>query len=152
MTCPGRRERHGGLERGEELAHVSRPRPRLEGGRRLARQRRAPCESHLDEPREISWTLPERSQLELEPGQAEVQIDPERACLGHLLEGAVSRRQHAEVDAPDGGLTQPPDLAFLEDAQELALEGERQVADLVEERAFRRTTPRRDPGDPGRRP
>jgi hypothetical protein len=45
----------------------------------------------------------------------------------------VGRRQYPNVDLGGGRGAHPPDFAFLEDAQELGLHLDRNVADLVEE-------------------
>ena len=130
--APGRSERDRRLERGEELAHVAGPGP----ARRAAEASRVSVarepKAHVHETDEVAGALAERRQLELEAGEAEIEIGPERGCFGHLLERPVRRREHAQVHAPDGGLAEPPHLVLLEDAQELALQRERQVADLVE--------------------
>ena len=65
--------------------------------------------------------------------EPEVEIVAERSRGHHLGEVAVGGGDDADVDARRLGRPDAPDLVLLEDAEQLDLGGQRQVADLVEE-------------------
>jgi hypothetical protein len=65
--------------------------------------------------------------------EAVVEVLAERALLDLLLEVAVRRRDHADVDALGLGVAHLGDHALLQRAQELHLQRDGQLADLVEE-------------------
>src|SRR4030095_11131971 len=65
--------------------------------------------------------------------EAIVEVGPKSVFPNGCLEIAVRRRDHANVDRDRMGRSDPLELAFLENPEELWLELERQVADLVQE-------------------
>ena len=71
--------------------------------------------------------------MELHDVDAIVKVSAEAVLADFLLEVARRCGHDANVHRARGVVSDAPDLAFLENAQELDLERERQLADLVEE-------------------
>src|SRR5439155_6417813 len=94
----------------------------------------------IDQRRQIFGTLTQRRQVDADDVQAEIEIlaHPTRRDLG--VEIAVRRRDHPRVDVRRRRTADALEAVLLEEAQELRLQLERQLADLVEEErpAFRR--------------
>src|SRR5262245_25127770 len=87
----------------------------------------------LDEVRDVLAPVPQRRDLEPEDVEAVEEIRPELALFDGGLEVPVRRRDAAEVHLDRAVAAHTRDLPFLEDAQEIRLRLERDVADLVEE-------------------
>ena len=64
---------------------------------------------------------------------AVIEVFAERPLLRGPVQVLVRRRQHAHVHLARRALAERVDFALLQEAQELRLQGERQVAYLVEE-------------------
>ncbi len=87
----------------------------------------------LGEQQDVLPTLAQRGQADGEHGEAIVEVVAE-AALGHRrVEVAVGRGDEADVGLEGRRAAHPLVLTFLEHAEELALHGRRQLADLVEE-------------------
>ena len=83
--------------------------------------------------RTSSGLLAEGRQVDGDDLQPVVEVLAEAAPLDLVVEVLVRGADEADVDGARARLADPADLLLLEDAEELGLEGERQVADLVEE-------------------
>jgi hypothetical protein len=83
--------------------------------------------------RHVLLALAHRRQLDVDHAQAEVQVLAEVALVDLLAQVAVGRRQHPHVDLDRLVAADPLDLALLEDAQQLGLQRDVELADLVEE-------------------
>src|SRR6185503_14321472 len=77
--------------------------------------------------------LAERRDADREDAEPVVEVLAEPAGLHLVLEAAVRRRDDAHVDLPGVIVPDLPDLAVLEDAEQLRLELGRGLRDLVEE-------------------
>ena len=75
----------------------------------------------------------QRRDLDLDDAQPEVQIAAELAGVGHRGEVAVRRRDEAHVGGQRLAPADALELALLDEPQQLALQRQRQLADLVEE-------------------
>ena len=135
------RERREARDRVLELAHVARPvraRERVDE-RRLERDVAEPeplavAARELDgEGRDVVLAVAQRRDDEFDDGEPVVEVLAERARLGLGEQVAVGRRDDAHVDLLDPARADGLDLAFLEDAEQLGLDRERQLADLVED-------------------
>ena len=80
----------------------------------------------------MSSRRPQRRHLDREHAEPVEQIEPEPAVGDLLLQIAIGRRQHADVHPPGRVVADALELAFLQDAQQLRLEIQRDLADLVE--------------------
>ena len=132
---------HGALDHVLELAHVSRPRVRLEQLERLrvdAADRladlagAAPHEVLREEP-DVSGALAQRRHLEREDGESIVEVAAEAALCNCLEEIAVRGRDDTHVGRQRDRAADPFELALLEHAQQEHLRLHGQLADLVEE-------------------
>src|SRR5437867_10585776 len=124
-----------------ELAHVAGPDVGKEALRGLGREpgdalaglRGVAVDEVLREEEHVAPPRPQRRHLDVDHVDPDVEILAEAALLDSRLEVAVGRRDQVDVEGylvvGAGG----PHAARLERPQELRLEGERQVADLVEE-------------------
>ena len=89
--------------------------------------------------RDLLAPLAQRRDVDADHAEAVVQVLAELAFGDALFEVGVGGGDHAHVDALRPRLADRHDLALLEEAQQLRLHVERQVADFVEEqRAARR--------------
>ena len=93
--------------------------------------------------REVLGPLAQGWDHHWEDRQAEVEVGPELAVGHRLLDVAVGCRDDPDVRPHAAGTPEALEDAVLQDAQELRLEVERQLADLVEEerRAVRELEP-----------
>ncbi len=134
-----RRPRHRALE----LADVARPvvaqQPFGGLGRQLLGVERQAVGGAVaaDEPRrqhrDVHRPLLERRQPDREGVHPVEQVLAEAALAHELVERAVGGRDQPEVDVDRLAAAQPLEAALFEDAQDLGLRHQRQVADLVEE-------------------
>ena len=85
-----------------------------------------------DEQRQIGAALAQRRQVDSEHAEPVVEVAPERPRLHHPRQLPIGRRDQADVHPPRRAAAQGTHLAVLHRAQQLRLEGERQVFDLVE--------------------
>ena len=130
------------LDRVLERTHVARPRVGLDRGDGLIGEpaqivaagslREHAAEVPCKEP-EIAHALAERRELDVNHVQSVVEVLAEAARLHLGLEVAVRRGDDADVALRRAGLSEGRVLALLEQAEELHLHRERQLADLVEE-------------------
>ena len=77
--------------------------------------------------------LAQRHRLDREDVEAEVEILAKTAALHFLLEVAVGGGDQAHVDRAGAFFADALEIALLQHAQQLALQFERDFADLVEE-------------------
>src|SRR6266478_5202255 len=124
-----------------ELAHVAGPdvgEQALRGlgrepGDALAGLRGVAVDEVLREEEHVAAARPQGRHLYVDHVDPEVEILAEAALLDSRLEVAVGRRDQVDVEGHLLVGADGPHAARLERPQELRLEGERQVADLVEE-------------------
>ena len=88
-------------------------------------------EQLLGDERDVLAPLPQRRDVDRQDVEPEVEILAELAAADALAELAVRRREDAHVDRRRDVAAEPQDLPLLEDAQQPALERERDVPDLV---------------------
>ena len=81
---------------------------------------------------EIFDPLAQRRDAHADHRQAEIEISAEASLVHLALEIAIGRGQNTDVHFARVRLTHPTDLALLERAEELRLDGERQLSNLVE--------------------
>ena len=130
---------HGVLE----LAHVARPvvareqRHRVVGepGHRLADLGAALLEEMVRERRDVFAPLAQRGHADREDIDAVEEVVAERAFGHHGAQVAVGGADKPDVGALRARVAHRLELALLDDAQQLRLDRERDVADLVEEYA-----------------
>src|SRR5690606_37210249 len=135
------RQDHRSLADVFQLANVSRPVVPLEQRRLLLRQRErrvtellaCPLEEMARELHDVVAALAERRNVDREYAQAIVEVLAEASRGDLLLEIAVRRRDDPDVDRVRAVVADALELALLEHAQELALQLDRDLADLVEE-------------------
>src|SRR6266849_1665949 len=77
-------------------------------------------------------SLPQGRHVDTDDGNAEVEVFPKGTFLHHFFEVAASGANDADVDGMGGVRAQAFQTAFLQYAQELRLQGQGQVANLVE--------------------
>src|SRR5262249_36838194 len=137
----GGREREGALDGVLQLADVAGPverDQRLEGVRRDALRRHlvllgVPGEEVLDERRDVLTPRAQRRQLDVDDVETVEQVRPE-APVAHLrLEVAVGGADQADVDRHRSARAERGDLALLDGAQELGLQGEGDLGRLVQQ-------------------
>ena len=87
----------------------------------------------MHEQRDVVGALAQRRQVHREHVDAVVEVLAEAAARDELIEIAVGRGDDADVDATILIVADPAELLRLQDAQELGLQRQRQLADLVEE-------------------
>src|SRR5262245_28041217 len=90
-------------------------------------------EEVAQERRHVVEPIPERWHFGSHDGEAEIQVLAKGLRLNHLRQIAMSRRNDANVHASRSCFADPPQLAVLENAQQLWLHLEAELADLVEE-------------------
>ena len=86
-----------------------------------------------DEERNVLRALAQRRHADREDGEAVVEVAAEAPLADLFAEVAIRRRDDAHVHLDRPRAAEALELAGLEDAQELRLQLERQLADLVEE-------------------
>src|SRR5438105_2689162 len=134
------RENGGALHDVLELADVARPGiPEQPVHRGRAQAQGAalplgePAEEMLGQARNILPALAQRRERDRNYVEAIEEVLAELALVDHLLEIAVGGSDDPDVDGDRLGGADGTDLAALEGAQELDLEGRRHLADLVEQ-------------------
>src|SRR4029079_12564627 len=90
-------------------------------------------EEEADELGDVFFPIAQRRGDDLDDFEPVVEVLAKVAGADHLLEIAVGGGEDAHVDGDAPPPAELLDLPFLQDAQELGLKGERDVADLVEE-------------------
>src|SRR5689334_22802443 len=109
---------------------------------RAGREGRLPAAAHLrggagekglGEGLDLRGALAERGDGERDPIEAKEQILPERVALYLALEITVGGRDEAYVDPALGDAANTEHLLLIEDAQELHLDGHRELTDLIQE-------------------
>ena len=123
-----------------ELSHVPRPPVQAECGKRVGGQhlrfligtsvvgQKVECDRF-----DIIDAVPQRREHEREDVQPVVQILPEFTAGDHLLEERARRRDDATFDRDLGHAAEPPDTPRLERAEQLGLEGTRQMVHFVQQ-------------------
>ncbi len=86
-----------------------------------------------DEGRNVFFAIAQRGEPEIDDIQPVEQIAAEGALLHFLRQVAVGGGDDAEVRAAMGERTDRAKFLLLQDAQQLGLQVERQLADFVEE-------------------
>ena len=143
----GRRDRqavghdHRALDHVLELADVARPRMRLDRGDRVGQDRHRAAallggelaHERMREQRRIALAVAQRRDLDDDLGQPIVEVLAEAARRDLVLQVLVRRADDAHVDRNLLPAADPLDDALLQEAQQLDLQRERQVADLVQE-------------------
>jgi hypothetical protein len=99
----------------------------------LLRRVREALEVEVDEGRDFLAALAERRQFERDDAQAVEEVLAEAAVLDHLRQVRVGGGDDADADASRLRVAQRVDPAGLEEAEQLGLDLEREVADFVEE-------------------
>ena len=87
----------------------------------------------LDQRRDLLAPFAQRRHRQAHDVQAVEEVLAEPPLVDHLLEVGVGRGDDADVDVDRPRLAERVDLARLEEAQQLGLHVERDLADLVEE-------------------
>ena len=87
----------------------------------------------LGEERHVVPAFAQRGQLHGDHVETVEEVLAELPFLHHLAQLDVGRRDDPDVDLDRFHAAEPHELAFLDDAQQLGLGLERNVADLVEE-------------------
>jgi hypothetical protein len=87
----------------------------------------------LDQERDVLATLAERGENEARDVEAVVEVEAEALVGDRLLQILVRRRDDPHVDRHGLVVAEAADLAFLDRAQQLRLEGRLRLRDLVEE-------------------
>ena len=137
-----RRQDDGALQDVLELADVAGPvvAPRASASRRqgcvsirLLSARDRPPHQVLDEQRDVLAAIAQRRERDREHVEPIVQVAAEAALAHFLGQIAVGRGDDAHVDVHRARAAQPLELSFLQHAQQLGLQLERQLADFVEE-------------------
>ena len=105
----------------------------IHAGDRLLVARVELGDERLDQQRQVFLALAQRRQSEREDVQPVVEIFAQLALLHRRRRIDVGGGDHAHVDRLLGAPAQPPETAFLEDAEQLHLRRRRHLADLVEE-------------------
>src|SRR5882724_3095838 len=109
-------------ELGRELDHVAQPVTLAVLARELAREQR-----------DVPLPLAQWWDDQIDHVEPIVEVLAEPSGLDLLREIAMRRRDHAYIDLLDLRRTEWLDLAFLEHAQELGLQRQRELADFVDE-------------------
>src|SRR5437660_4848564 len=141
LERPAAGKDHRALDQVRELADVPGPSVPTERVQRLARDdlhpavhgTREPLDEVAHQGRNVLGPLAERRGMDREHVQPVVEIVPEPLLFHHPKEVAVRRGDEAHVDLDGLRTADPLELLLLQDAQQLRLELERDLADLVEE-------------------
>jgi len=83
--------------------------------------------------RDVVAPLAQRRQLHREHVQAVVEVGAKLPCFHELLERAVRRRDHPDVGPDRLHATDALEFLRLEDAKQLRLQLQREIADLVQQ-------------------
>jgi hypothetical protein len=83
--------------------------------------------------RDVLAALAQRRHLDRQHAEPVVQVLAEARLGGPVAQVAVGRRDHAHIDAPGHRAADALELALLQHAQQLGLQGRRDLADLVEQ-------------------
>src|SRR5712691_2829199 len=137
---PARRHDDGPVDLVLQLADVARPLVLDDGLQGLGAEahlaleglRIAP-EEGIGEEDHVLTALAERRQVDGYHREAIVQVLAEASGPQGLIEALVGGRDHADVDGDDLAPAHPLDLALLQEAQQLYLEGQAHLRDLVQE-------------------
>src|SRR4051812_13300187 len=133
------RERQRTGQRLFELADVQRPMVLEEQSGRLGSERHVGtlgselAQESRNEQGNVFRTVAQRRQLQghaAEPGE---QVAPERSSPHHLVEVAVRRGHHAQIESLGPRPAHGQYLALLKDPEEGRLRGGRKISDLVQE-------------------
>ncbi len=116
-----------------------------EAGQHLVRRAREERQQVVGQRQHVARPLTQRRQHHLDHVQPIEQILAEAPCRDLGRQVAVRRRHHAHVAGPGPRLADALVALLLKQAQQLRLQGRRQVADLVEEQ--RAPLGRRHPAD-----
>ena len=135
------RQHHRALDDVLQLADVARPVVFLQQIQRLGGQLEVGLlvflavllEEVLDQQRDVVLALAQRRQLHGDDVQPVVQVLAELAFVHHVAQIDVGRGDDPDVDLDRLDAAEAHELALLDDAQQLGLRLERDVADLVEE-------------------
>ena len=141
MITPPAGHRDGALDFVAQLADVAGPAERVEEIERVGAQSHARLAQALArlaqekraQVRDLLAPIAQRRHVDADDAQAVEQILAELAVGDALLEIGVGRGHDADVDARGTRLADRQDFPLLEEAQQLRLHVDRQVADLVEE-------------------
>ena len=125
----------------DELAHVARPAVAHQHARRLgvdaahvlARPLRRPRQQAVCDQQDVSAARSERRHLELDHGQAKVEVLAEAPALDRVEEISVGGRHDARVERHLPITAHRTDPSLLQRAKQLGLHLRRHLADLVEE-------------------
>jgi hypothetical protein len=85
------------------------------------------------EEQDVIPPFPQRRQVDPKHVKPVVEVLAELPCLHCPLQVPVGGGDDADVGVEGGGSSHPFELATLEDAQELGLDGLRQLRDFIEE-------------------
>src|SRR5262245_4110368 len=148
------RQNHGALDHVLQLADVSRPRMVTERLPRLGRDHidatihaaSKLADEVIDESIDVLRPLTERRYRDREDVQAVVQIVTEAAPFHHPCDVPVRGGDQTDVDVDRPCPAETLELAFLQHAEELRLQLERDLAHLVQEE--RATVSQLEPSDP----
>ena len=136
------REDDGALEDVLQLADVARPGIGDRAGacvsglipsNRLPILRGELVEEELRQQRDVLRPLAERRELDREDAEAVVQVLAERLLADGLEQVAIGGGDDPDVDLHRRRAADPVELVLLQDAEQLGLGLERELADLVEE-------------------
>ncbi len=134
-------QRHRPFHHVFQLAHVARPGVSqqqllgrlLEAAQRLARPFGRPGQEVLGQRQDVLGPVAQRRQVDVDDVQPVEQVLPEPPFLQPFFQMSVGGGDQANVHPFRLGGPQRADLPFLQHAQQLGLQGERQLSDLVEE-------------------
>lgn len=87
----------------------------------------------LGQQRQVLAPFAQRRGADLQDVEPVVEVLAERPGIDRRLQVDMGRRQHPHVHLDRPATADPLDLLFLEKAQQVGLQLQRQVADLVEE-------------------
>src|SRR5262249_40988982 len=104
----------------------------VEAGNLAAFSGGEPLEEVSDQARNVLASFAQRRQCDLDHAEAVIQVLPKLPCRDLLGKPRVRRGEHANVDRNPPAAAHSLDLALLEDAQQLRLQGQGHIADLVE--------------------
>src|SRR5229473_3554630 len=137
---PAGRHDDGSVDLVLELADVARPLVLDDGLQGLGAEANLALEGlaiaaqeGIGEEDHVLTALAERRQVDGDHGESIVEILAEAAAAQGFVEALVGGRHHAHVDGDDLATAHPLDLALLQEAQQLHLEGQAHLRDLVQE-------------------
>ena len=135
-----RREQDGAVDGVLELAHVAVPRMGVQHLACLGRQRAfgnavglaEAVNEVLGQLVDVERALAQAGQAQIDDIEAEEQILAESSALDLLLEVTIGRGDQADIDVAGAFVADPLEITLLQHAQQLALQLQRDLADLVE--------------------